>query len=813
MESNPTFKPKPILKDIFTKRPETSNSTKRTLKLITNLLKICFTPNSDSAVQYSVSIDPLIQSDNISLRRKILKSIRQDLLGYYRPYFPAGMTLFSSSKNSETKRIFQTKVDEVDYKITITKTNNSVDLTKANTTSTENYMIKNFIENNIKSLLNANADLIKFDDRSFYSYAKATRLQGKSMSLPGFNTAAMITCSGLYLRINDKNKFLSGKTAIEKIEDLEYKYKNGSYHSKCKEYFQRVSVITKYGTMRVYQISDITFDKNVDIVQIPVKAADGQIKSMSLFEYYSSQYGITIKDRKQPLLIHKPDKTSLDVSYIIPELVEICGLDHDEEENNMDNKRRMAKGGKLTPNEKINKLNDIKKLFTCEHKKTKKGKDGKTNIAFQSAEELRKDWGMEFKDFLQCNGRVLDYPIINYKTTKSEINGKTGKFRQCDCVNPVTFLRNEWLILTTSDNRNSASEAAKNLIKCSKSLGIQIEEPKIEAINARSKNEFIDKLQTVDLNNGKKFVLFILTPKTRSYYDDIKQFLDTRVGIPNQCMNLAKRNISLSVYSNVLNQMVVKARGELYKIDLNQNLVRNYAMLISIDSSRANGNNTKYVVCSTYNPHFSKFRTDIAYTDENNNKEKVIEDLINSALLNFYKRNKNYPKMIILYRNGGNDRQKLAVYEKELPGIKKSLETIEKNENIKIKLTLCCVNKKSDMKFFGVDGNILYNTKPGTCIDTEIVSPDYYEFYLQPQFINQGTATPVHFHVIYDEIKMPIEVFEDITFKQTAYYWNWNGPIREPAILKFAECANSFTSRVLRNSTVVESLLDTPFYI
>ena len=154
MESNPTFKPKPILKDIFTKRPETSNSTKRTLKLITNLLKICFTPNSDSAVQYSVSIEPEIQSDNISLRRKILKSIRQDLLGYYRPYFPAGMTLFSSSKNSETKRIFQTKVDEVDYKITITKTNNSVDLTKANTTSTENYMIKNFIENNIKSLLN-----------------------------------------------------------------------------------------------------------------------------------------------------------------------------------------------------------------------------------------------------------------------------------------------------------------------------------------------------------------------------------------------------------------------------------------------------------------------------------------------------------------------------------------------------------------------------------------------------------------------------------------------------------------------------------
>ena len=43
---------------------------------------------------------------------------------------------------------------------------------------------------------------------------------------------------------------------------------------------------------------------------------------------------------------------------------------------------------------------------------------------------------------------------------------------------------------------------------------------------------------------------------------------------------------------------------------------------------------------------------------------------------------------------------------------------------------------------------------------------------------------------------MPIEDMENITFNQTFYYWNWNGPIREPAALKFAEVCSQFNAKV-----------------
>jgi hypothetical protein len=60
---------------------------------------------------------------------------------------------------------------------------------------------------------------------------------------------------------------------------------------------------------------------------------------------------------------------------------------------------------------------------------------------------------------------------------------------------------------------------------------------------------------------------------------------------------------------------------------------------------------------------------------------------------------------------------------------------------------------------------------------------------------------------------MPIEDLEKITFYQTFYYWNWPGPIREPAALKFAEVCNGFTSKYLGNDFVHEKLNNTPFYI
>ena len=42
----------------------------------------------------------------------------------------------------------------------------------------------------------------------------------------GYSTAVTITESGLYLRINDKNKLITGKTVFDKFEEFRRRYGN-----------------------------------------------------------------------------------------------------------------------------------------------------------------------------------------------------------------------------------------------------------------------------------------------------------------------------------------------------------------------------------------------------------------------------------------------------------------------------------------------------------------------------------------------------------------------------------------------------------
>jgi aubergine-like protein len=122
------------------------------------------------------------------------------------------------------------------------------------------------------------------------------------------------------------------------------------------------------------------------------------------------------------------------------------------------------------------------------------------------------------------------------------------------------------------------------------------------------------------------------------------------------------------------------------------------------------------------------------------------------------------------------------------------------------------VNKRTEAKFFEFSNGNVNNPKEGTVIDNQVVSPGMYEFYIQPQFVNSGTATPTHFHCIQDTTGMPLEILETITYRMCYYYWNWSGAIREPAALKFAEVANKFSSTYLK-AEVRDRLKGCPYYI
>ena len=800
----------------FAKRPMNDNNLRskdKPIDLVCNMLLMRFSPGEKKAQQFSVKIEPELAQDNYPLRRKIFRQISHDLRGYYHPYFPAGFTIFTSASNPEARVELTTKVDDTEYKITIEDTKNTLDLSKIRTKTDESLKVKSMIENLIKQIVSHNSGLIKFDNRSFFKLeSNVVIANNKETLLPGYGTAACITESGLYLRINDKNKFISGKTAYQKLTEIKNKNKNGSFFEAANDFFSNKSVLATYGSLRVYQICGITKDKNVENTTIPVKQRDGTILDLSLYEYYKQQYKVNITDKAQPLLIEKQRENSNNdiVRYLIPELVYLTGMDDElekeKEKNSRGLGRRIIGATKLNATKKMEKIRDFIKYLTNQTKSKKYHKGSNGYVDGPSPNDIRKEWGLDFGEFKKLRGRELAPPLIKYNNNH-DVKVERGKFRCSEVIKPISFGRNEWVCVTTQNLVVTAKQMIQSLIRCSKNLGVHIEETNVEGFNARHSEDFIEELKHIDLNSGKKLVLCVLDEKNKHFYSSIKKYLYEQIGIPSQVIHCKNKTQNLSYYSNVLNQMVVKAGGELYNIVIHPNIQNNPTMIIGIDSSRAGKGKTKIVMTASFSRSLSAFYTQQILVD---NVENSLPELFRKALDNFHKIYNTYPHYIFIYRQGGNMKQKQKLYLTELPVIQSFFSSL-KLENLKF--NYISVNKKTDLKFFQEKGRGYENPQSGTVIDTEVIAPNDYQFYLQPQYVNQGTATPVEYHVLYDTINMPIEDLEKITFFQTFYYWNWPGPIREPAALKFAEVCNGFTSKYLGNEFVNEKLNNTPFYI
>lgn len=237
--------------------------------------------------------------------------------------------------------------------------------------------------------------------------------------------------------------------------------------------------------------------------------------------------------------------------------------------------------------------------------------------------------------------------------------------------------------------------------------------------------------------------------------------------------------------------------------------------MIGYDSIRISKGKRKYVLTASYDHQYSKFYTDEMIVDDS--LIGPVNTLMRSCLDYFKKIHKILPQMIFIYRSGTSEKEKELVLETEVKSLtglfSGDLEKECYNKDYKPKFSVIIVNKRTEAKFFEFSNGNVNNPKEGTVIDTHVTSPGAFEFYLQPQYVNQGTATPTHFHCIYDTIGIPLEVLEKITYRMCYYYWNWPGAIREPACLKFAGVANKFSSCYMKDYLARDNLKNMPYYI
>ena len=814
----------------YPKKPKRGEVFKKSLNIICNLKQINFKEalKGKHIMTYEISFIPELnnEKENYFLKKKILRTLKEDLTGIFENYFLIGNTIFVCTKKCRDKITLETKVSDVEYQVIFKKISNEFNCEKIEHNSQDDIRKKKiFVENIIRNIITANNHIIKFNDGAFYDYydIETCPFKKKCKIWNGYSTNVLIAERGLLLQIIDKNIMITGLTAYEKMKEISQKYGNDIKNENSKKdimaFFKGRTLITQYGNYRSYKIGDIDFDRTVENTTFNIEEKDGTQNTISIKDYYETKYKIVFKYDDQPLFIeeNKNEKNSK-LKYLIPELLYITGndeLDIKEKEDFFLMNKKMS-----TPYEKLKKLTKGISYLTKEEKKSivKNGE----NVEFPSPKDIKEQWGINFSEnFLELRGGVLPLPQIKFfEKNFEDIKLISGKFKIQKVLTPMTFDEKNCLLLTFKNLVDIAKNDCEQITKSAQAFGLQFSLPELHIIEHTKKNEIIPDLEKINFNSGKKMAMIVLDQNTRNLYPTIKDYIYSQAGIASQCMlhdEQARPNVnkfSMSYYSAVLNQMVVKAQGELFEIKFCDKLSKGKSMIIGIESSRFK-DKIKYHLSASYNENLNKFYNDGKSANIKENHIDTLLFLLKNALDHFSKNNKNtLPETVIIYREGMyNDLSNDKFVKNEIIEIEKFFKG-NYRENYKPKLTVFNVNKRTNLKFFEKLEKDSYKSVPiGTCIDDVVTTPDLFEFYLQCMEYEKGVSIPVQYLCLFNNNEdLTMTDFEEITFNQSYYRWNTSGPTRIPVALANAEEMNRYHSKYLTHD-VLNSLKDSPYFI
>lgn len=61
-----------------------------------------------------------------------------------------------------------------------------------------------------------------------------------------------------------------------------------------------------------------------------------------------------------------------------------------------------------------------------------------------------------------------------------------------------------------------------------------------------------------------------------------------------------------------------------------------------------------------------------------------------------------------------------------------------------------------------------------------------YDFFIVSQNVGQGTASPTSYNVLFDNMGLPPDRLQLLTYKMCHLYYNWSGTTRVPAVCQYA---------------------------
>ncbi|ORZ26299.1 Piwi domain-domain-containing protein [Lobosporangium transversale] len=425
--------------------------------------------------------------------------------------------------------------------------------------------------------------------------------------------------------------------------------------------------------------------------------------------------------------------------------------------------------------------------FTCQppHVRANIIKDGLRILNYNNNEFLQ-DFGMKISsEMVTVRARTLPAPTISYHPTSQEANfvprDGAWNLRGKKVARGTTL--GSWGVIVFGSERDipqpQLNAFIRELITTCTDTGMTIPNKSPPILYANPHGNIEGSLRQVWQRAGNlvksqpQLILCVLPTTGVPLYAEIKRVTDTVLGVSSQCIQSKHTRDPKKQYcANVCLKINVKLGG------MNSHLAPNMlpfltskpTILFGADVSHPPpGDSVRPSIASlvaSMDANASRYAASVRVQNARTENMVDLSDMAVELLKTFFQTCGRKPDRILFYRDGVSEGQFAEVLNTEVKAIKTACTRLEATYNPKI--TFVVVQKRHHARFFPMkreDGDRGGNCKPGLVVDTDIVHPFEFDFYLQSHAGLLGTSRPAHYCVLHDDNKFTSDELQDFTYK------------------------------------------------
>lgn len=593
----------------------------------------------------------------------------------------------------------------------------------------------------------------------FHSDGHPMKVGGGVIGIRGLHSSFRPTHGGLSLNIDVSTtmilepgpviEFLKANQSVETPRQIDW--------IKAAKMLKHMRVKATHRNMEFKIIGLSSKPCNQQLFSMKIKDGEREvpIREITVYDYFKQTYTEPISSAYFPCLdVGKPDRPN----YLPLEFCNLVSLQRYTKPLSGRQRVLLVESSRQKPLERIKTLNDAMHTYCYDKDPFLAG----CGISIE-------------KEMTQVEGRVLKPPMLKF--------GKNEDFQPCNGrwnFNNKMLLEpraiKSWAIVNFSFPCDS-SHISRELISCGMRKGIEIdrpfalveEDPQYKKAGPVERVEKMIATMKLKFPDPPHFILCILPErKTSDIYGPWKKICLTEEGIHTQCICPIK--ISDQYLTNVLLKINSKLGGinSLLGIEYSYNIPlinKIPTLILGMDVShgppgRADVPSVAAVVGSKCWPLISRYRAAVRTQSPRlemidllfqpiENTEKGDNGIMNELFVEFYRTSRaRKPKQIIIFRDGVSESQFEQVLKIEVDQIIKAYQRL--GESDVPKFTVIVAQKNHHTKLFQAKGP--ENVPAGTVVDTKIVHPTNYDFYMCAHAGKIGTSRPAHYHVLLDEI-------------------------------------------------------------